>query len=55
MPDKARRIRVLVSGKDYKMRIRWVNRWQLKRYTGEDIPLGTYTTNNKIFKNKVLI
>lgn len=51
--DQSRRVRILVSGKDYPSKLSWVNRKQLLRKTGEDIPLGDYTHYGKIFKNKV--
>ena len=51
--NKIRRVRVLVSGKDVKFRVQWVNRRQLRRLTGEDIDLGRYTYRARRYSNKV--
>lgn len=53
MKDRARQIRVLVDEKDVKVDVEWLSERQLQSETGEQIPLGKYTFNGKIKKNRV--
>ncbi|MBI3395202.1 MAG: caspase family protein [Spirochaetia bacterium] len=50
---ETRRVRVTFSGKDYPSKVTWLDEQQLKAETGETIPLGTYTHDMKVFRNKV--
>jgi hypothetical protein len=51
--DVDRKIRVLVSGNEYPLSINWVDEKQLKQISEEEIPLGVYSYQGKVFKNKV--
>ena len=42
MADRTRKVQVVISGKVYPTKIRWLNRRQLKRISGYDIPMGSY-------------
>lgn len=51
--DVDRKIRVLVSGNEYPTTIRWLEEKELKQKIEEEIPIGEYTFNGRVFKNKV--
>lgn len=51
--DIDRKIRVLVSGNEYPTNIRWIDEKELKQKSEEEIPIGEYSYNGKVFKNKV--
>lgn len=50
--DQDRKIRVLVSGNEYPTKIEWLDEKQLQQKTEEEIPLGQYSFNAKVYKNK---
>ncbi|MDH5656822.1 MAG: caspase family protein [Spirochaetia bacterium] len=50
-----RKIRVQVSGNIVPAKIEWVDRNELKKVSGEDIPLGFYSFNMKRYKNRVAV
>ena len=52
-PNKTRKIKVSVSGKNYPTKIHWLNHKQLKAKSGEQIPLGVYSHRGKVYKNRI--
>ena len=53
--NAVRRIRVMVSGKEFPAKIEWVDEGKLKEISGESIPLGFYSYNQKRYKNRVAV
>ncbi|MFN3604927.1 MAG: caspase family protein [Leptonema sp. (in: bacteria)] len=49
--DVDRKIRILVSGNEYPTKIEWLEEKQLEKKTQEEIPLGVYSYNGKVYKN----
>lgn len=50
-----RNIRVLISDKEYKTNIQWLNEAQFASFCGEQIPLGVYSHDQKVYKNQVAL
>lgn len=51
--DSDRKIRVMMNGKEYKTTIDWLDEAQFAAACGEKIPLGVYSHNGTVFKNRV--
>lgn len=53
--DEERRVRVLLSGKEYRTAIQWIDENQFRTICGEQVPLGFYSYNEKVIKNRVAL
>lgn len=53
--DDVRKIRVLLSEKEYKTSIQWLDENQFKAICGEQVPLGFYSFKEKVIKNQVAL
>lgn len=53
--DEDRLVKAIVSGEEFPVKLQWVNEYQLRQITGEQIPLGVYSFNGVVKRNQVAL